>query len=137
MPQIEINVRFFGPAREWAGLENTTMAVVECTTLGAVAGILSEKYPRLGQAVGVRLALNQAFVPLSTTVKVGDEVAIRQQNIDNGPFLNLSITIKKYSPPEWLELDKSKYAGKVIVRPPAEDLSKSYNLSSIVEYYSR
>lgn len=73
----------------------------------------------------------------SYRLKVGDEVAIRQQNIDKGPFLNLSNTIKKYSPPEWLELDKNKYAGKVVARPPAEDLGKSYNLSSIVEYYSR
>ena len=103
---------------------------------------------RLGFAptrAAARQAINHGHITVngkrvtipSYRLKVGDEVAIRQQNIDNGPFLNLSTTIKKYSPPEWLELDKSKYAGKVIVRPPAEDLSKSYNLSSIVEYYSR
>jgi molybdopterin converting factor subunit 1 len=76
MPQIEINVRFFGPAREWTGQDDMKLAVPTAATLGAVAGVLSEKYPRLGQAVGVRLALNQAFVPLSASVKAGDEVAV-------------------------------------------------------------
>ncbi len=76
MQQIEINVRFFGPAREWAGRDEMKLDVPAAVTLGAVAGILSEKYPHLGQAVGVRLALNQAFVPLSSCVKSGDEVAV-------------------------------------------------------------
>ncbi|MEK6643436.1 MAG: MoaD/ThiS family protein [Planctomycetota bacterium] len=76
MRKIEINVRFFGPAREWAGRDEMKLDAPTAATLGAVAGILSEKYPRLGQAVGIRLALNQAFVPLSTCVKSGDEVAI-------------------------------------------------------------
>ena len=73
----------------------------------------------------------------SYRLKVGDEVAVRRESVGKGLFLNLPVTIKKYAPPEWLELDKADFKGKVVSRPPAEDLIKSYNLSSIVEYYSR
>lgn len=73
----------------------------------------------------------------SYKVKVGDAVAIRQGSLQKGVFMNLAMAVKKYAPPLWLELDKTNYAGKIISYPPADDLIRSYNLSSIVEYYSR
>ena len=73
----------------------------------------------------------------SYKLKVGDAVAIRPGSAQKGVFMNLAILVKKYAPPEWLELDKANYTGKVIAYPSAENLIRSYNLSSIVEYYSR
>ena len=62
---------------------------------------------------------------------------IRLGSLQKGVFMNLAMALKKYAPPGWLELDKTNYTGKVIAYPPADDLIRSYNLSSIVEYYSR
>lgn len=73
----------------------------------------------------------------SYRVKVGDEVKLRPGSVGGGAFSNLALTIKKYSPPAWLEEDKNAFSGKVIAPPPADELLRSYNLSSIVEYYSR
>ncbi len=73
----------------------------------------------------------------SYKLKVGDAVVIRPGSLQKGVFMNLAITVKKYAPPAWLELDKANYTGKIISYPAADDLIRSYNLSSIVEYYSR
>lgn len=73
----------------------------------------------------------------SYKLKVGDAVAIRPGSMQKGVFMNLAMAVKKYAPPAWLELDKTNYAGKIISYPPVDDLIRSYNLSSIVEYYSR
>lgn len=71
-----INIRFFGPAREWAGCNDTQLELAADATLGSVAGILAERFPKLATIGGVRLAVNQAFVPLATVIKQGDEVAV-------------------------------------------------------------
>ncbi|QQG42305.1 MAG: 30S ribosomal protein S4 [Candidatus Giovannonibacteria bacterium] len=73
----------------------------------------------------------------SCRIKIGDEVKIRPGSVGKGAFLNLPVTIKKYAPPEWLEIDKDAFSGKIISAPLADDLIRSYNLNSIVEYYSR
>ena len=73
----------------------------------------------------------------SYKLKMGDAVVIRPGSLQKGVFMNLAMTIKKYAPPEWLELDKTNYTGKVIAYPSTDALIRSYNLSSIVEYYSR
>lgn len=103
---------------------------------------------RLGFAptrAGARQAVNhghvfvngkRASIP-SYKLKVGDEVRLRAGSAGKGAFLNLAVIIKKYAPPEWLEIDKNAFSGKVISPPPADDLVRSYNLNSIVEYYSR
>lgn len=45
-------------------------------SVGAVAGRLSEAYPRLGKALGIRLAVNRAYVALDHVLKEGDEIAV-------------------------------------------------------------
>lgn len=72
----DIHVRFFGPAREWAGADDTQIEIGTNSTLGAIAGMLAERFPKLATIGGVRLAVNQAFVPLATVIKPGDEVAV-------------------------------------------------------------
>lgn len=73
----------------------------------------------------------------SAELKVGDAVEIRAGSRQKGLFMNLEITIKKYNPPEWTELNKSDFKGKIISRPSAVELAKNYNINAIVEYYSR
>ena len=73
----------------------------------------------------------------SYKVKVGDQISIRPQSAGKGLFSNLDISIKKYIPPVWLEIDKEKKTGKVLASPSAEGTEKGYNINAIVEYYSR
>ena len=73
----------------------------------------------------------------SHQVKMKDVVEIRAPSRQKGLFANLELTIKKYNPPEWLELNKSELKGIVVSRPGVLELTKSHNINSIVEYYSR
>ena len=74
----------------------------------------------------------------SYKLKIGDELRIRPESLKKGHFGNLEILIKKHTPPVWLELDREGYLGKVLAHPTSgEDISKGYNISAIVEYYSR
>jgi len=73
----------------------------------------------------------------SFSLKAGSEVQIRPASLGKALFANLSLSLKKYNPPEWLELDKEAFKGKVVARPATAELVKAYNTSAIVEYYSR
>ena len=103
---------------------------------------------RLGLAptrAGARQLVNHGHIAVngkrvnipSYKLAVGDTAAIRPGSAQKGVFANLAVILKKFAPPEWLELDKTNYAGKVTAYPSAENLIRSYNLNSIVEYYSR
>ena len=84
------------------------------------------------------IAVNGKRVTIpSYKLKIGDLVAVPLSALNKKLFTNLAITIKKYAQPEWLELDKSNFSGKITALPPIQDLVGSYNISSIVEYYSR
>jgi molybdopterin converting factor subunit 1 len=73
---MNVTVRFFGPARDWAGRESTTLSLEPGRTVGDVAGLLAGQHPALGAALGIRLCVNRAYVPLSTALKDGDEIAV-------------------------------------------------------------
>ena len=73
---VEIVVKFFGPAREMAGVGEVSLEVKEGETLGGLAGVLAERYPALGSALGLRLAVNRAYVALDRVLCAGDEVAV-------------------------------------------------------------
>lgn len=71
-----VNIKFFGPAKDRAGTDQTVLEISSGETVGSVAGKLAEKYPKLGDALGIRLAVNKAFVPLSQPLNDGDEIAV-------------------------------------------------------------
>ena len=73
---MNISVRFFGPAVEMTGEHATSLALQPGDTVGRVAGMLAERHPKLGAAVGIRLAVNHRFVALSHVLAEGDEVAV-------------------------------------------------------------
>ena len=74
MPKLTI--RFFGPARDIVGGSSMSLDVDEGETVGSVAGRLAKEYPRLGAALGIRLAVNRAYVPLNHVLSEGDELAV-------------------------------------------------------------
>ncbi len=84
------------------------------------------------------MLVNQRRVSIpSYKVKMGDEIAIRKESAGKGIFSNLDLSIKKYIPPVWLEIDKEKKIGRMVAHPASESQEKGYNINAIVEYYSR
>lgn len=71
-----IIVKFFGPARDRAETEQIWLEITEGETVGSIAGKIAERFPKLGQSLGIRLAVNQAFVPLNQVINDGDEIAV-------------------------------------------------------------
>lgn len=78
----------------------------------------------------------RANIP-SLRLRIGDEISIASGSAQKTPFANLNMILKKFSPPEWIELDKTVLKAKVTAHPPVSDLMKNYNINAIVEYYSR
>ena len=72
----------------------------------------------------------------SFAVKLNDKISIRPQSAPSGAFSNLDDKLKKYNPPAWLNLDKSKKEGEAITNPSGEADIEAV-LDSIIGFYSR
>jgi molybdopterin synthase catalytic subunit len=59
-----------------AGCAEIEMEIEDSQTLGTLAGLLAERYPRLGVSTGIRLAVNRTFVALDHPVRNGDEIGV-------------------------------------------------------------
>ncbi len=59
----------------------------------------------------------------SYKVSVGNKISIRPQSSAKTVFKDIDIKIKKYNPPIWLKLDKTKKEGEIIGIPATVDVS--------------
>ncbi|MEE8169098.1 MAG: MoaD/ThiS family protein [Phycisphaerae bacterium] len=73
---MTVHVRLFGPSVDLASEPEATLTLDEGVTLGSVAGRIAERWPKLGGAPGMRLALNRAYAALDTVLHEGDEIAV-------------------------------------------------------------
>lgn len=71
----------------------------------------------------------------SCTVAVSNKIAIRPESKEHPVFKDLGVTLKKYEPPIWLNLDKEKLEGTVVALP--KDLELSFDVNMVVDYYSK
>lgn len=71
----------------------------------------------------------------SYEVGLGDVVSIRPQSRNHPAFGDLEIRLKKYEPPQWLELNKNEKEGKMTAVPQGEDAS--LNVDLVVDYYAK
>ncbi|MFQ5430618.1 MAG: molybdenum cofactor biosynthesis protein MoaE [Phycisphaerae bacterium] len=94
----DIVVRFFGPARDLAGENEIRLTVPEGETVGNVAGLLSERYPKLGAALGIRLAVNRAYAAMNQVLADGDEVAVIPPVSGGAPTTRVSLTQEEIDP---------------------------------------
>ena len=81
------------------------------------------------------IAVNGRKVNIASyRVKAGDEVSI----IENSKNLEIiKSAVEEKTAPAWLEMDKAKFAGKVLQNPSKDDLDYDLNEALIVEFYSR
>jgi small subunit ribosomal protein S4 len=72
----------------------------------------------------------------SYLVEEGDIIEIRPQSKDIKPFENLAQRLK-FLQSSWLEIDKETFKAKVLKLPSAEEISHNFNLSLVIDFYSR
>ena len=72
----------------------------------------------------------------SYAVRAGDEVAIRKESREKTLFHELAQKMTERPSPQWITTDPTKLEGKV-VGMPAMDPASGFNLTSVVEFYSR
>lgn len=70
-------------------------------------------------------------------VGLEDKISIKASSEGKGVFKYLDETLKRYSPPAWLKLNKSKKEGVVTGEPAVEDIPEKVNLPLVIEFYSR
>lgn len=72
----------------------------------------------------------------SYRIKTGDIISIKERSkASAGIFKNLDVALKKYQPPAWLKLDKSKKEGEVLSMPDESQYEYKINIPSIIEFY--
>ncbi|MBI5306489.1 30S ribosomal protein S4 [Candidatus Wolfebacteria bacterium] len=72
----------------------------------------------------------------SFRTRVGDTIAVKPSSKDLLIFKELSNIIKKHDLPDWLSIDFDKTEGKV-KSLPTNIQEESFNVSFVVDYYSR
>lgn len=73
----------------------------------------------------------------SQAIKIGDVITVRPSSLQNTPFKNIALKIKKYNPPSWLELNKETLEIKRKGIPSLQELGLSVEVPLIFEFYSR
>ena len=73
----------------------------------------------------------------SYEVKLGDEIAVKENKKDNKYFTQLKQTAKSGTMPKWVEFDNETLKGKVIALPTREDIDSQIAEHMIVELYSK
>ncbi len=73
----------------------------------------------------------------SRLVRSGDRISVREGSRGQPLFDGLAIRLKKHQPPPWLRVAPEALEGTVERLPLESDTVVSYNLSKVIEYYSR
>ncbi len=73
----------------------------------------------------------------SYRIKQGDVISVRPGKKKKLIFENFSETMKNFTPPAWISLDKEKMEAKVIGDAIIDEVAPPIEISSIFEFYSR
>ncbi len=73
----------------------------------------------------------------SFTVKIGDEISIKESKQEKRIVKQIPETLKDSQLPKWLALDQKALVGKVTSIPKNEDLDQVFDPTFIVEFYSQ
>lgn len=73
----------------------------------------------------------------SHIISVGDVIAIREGSKLKTPFVNLSDRLQEYKIPSWLSFDVKKMLGKIEKKPIYSSIEAPFDISTVLEFYSR
>lgn len=71
----------------------------------------------------------------SYTLKVGDEISIKESSLNHKAILDAVESVS--SVPAWVSVDKKKLSGKFVRLPERNELNSEINEQLIVEFYNR
>ncbi len=71
----------------------------------------------------------------SYTLKVGDEISIKESSLNHKAILDAVESVT--SVPAWVSVDKKKLSGKFVRLPERNELNSEINEQLIVEFYNR
>lgn len=78
----------------------------------------------------------RTYIP-SRRIKVGDILGIREGSKSSVLFSNLSEKLKTLTAPTWLKVDADKLSVAVQGKPKVAQGEHTFNLTSVIEFYSR
>lgn len=73
----------------------------------------------------------------SFTVKVGDEILVKENKREKGIIKQIPEALQASKLPSWLTRDEKALSGKITGVPEGEDLESIFDPTLIVEFYSR
>ena len=73
----------------------------------------------------------------SYVVKRDDVISLKPNKVQKILFQNAKLSLKKYNPPSWLQLDKEKIEAKMLGVPSFEEIAPTVEIPLIFEFYSR
>lgn len=73
----------------------------------------------------------------SYPVAIGDEISIREKSQKLQLLLENMKAVEQEHLPTWVSVDTSKMAGKVVSEPIMQEMEPLFDVTSIVEFYSR
>lgn len=74
----------------------------------------------------------------SAEVKIGDEIQVKENKAGGRYFKDLQLILKgDANIPKWLSLDTAELKGKILSNPTKEEAGMSFDLASVIEFYSR
>ncbi|MCS7200757.1 MAG: 30S ribosomal protein S4 [Patescibacteria group bacterium] len=73
----------------------------------------------------------------SYLVKEGDIISIKPQSRNIKPFSDLGQRLKFYQPPHWIVFDPKTFESKIVKLPKSEEVQHNFNLSLVIDFYSR
>jgi small subunit ribosomal protein S4 len=73
----------------------------------------------------------------SFQVSIGDEIGVRESSNKLAILESAKEFASHQAPPNWLQVDRDGYKGKVLSLPKREDINLPINEQLIVELYSK
>ena len=73
----------------------------------------------------------------SYRVKIGDVLAIREGSKSKVLFTGLAERLEKYKTPVWATMDTKHLKGNLVSNPKLAEGEMTFNLASVIEFYSR
>ena len=73
----------------------------------------------------------------SYTVRVGDVISVRERSRQAGRVLTAMESVQRRGVPDWAELDRDNFSGRIKLLPTRSDITMPINEKLIVELYSK
>ncbi len=73
----------------------------------------------------------------SYSVRAADVISVRPSSLKKTLFQQTQLSLKKYQPPDWIQLDKEKMEATVKSIPTRQDIASPIQIPLIFEFYSR